>query len=113
RERRLQACALNSASLRVIHRGVGLRRLAGQVGRLHNAPRRESDAVRGEGTWPGHMALDDDIRILERVRLLEDFTHEQLRLLAFGADAMRLQAGRDPVLAGTAAVCALGVGSGP
>ncbi len=79
---------------------------------MHNAPRRESDAVRGEGTWPGHMALDDDIRILERVRLLEDFTHEQLRLLAFGAETMRLKAGRDLYTPGAPADCAFVVAKG-
>ena len=36
------------------------------------------------------MALDDDIRILSAVRLFEGFTQEQLRLLAFGADSLRL-----------------------
>ena len=38
------------------------------------------------------MALDDDIRILSAVRLFEGFTQEQLRLLAFGAEATFLQA---------------------
>ncbi|MBZ9981700.1 MULTISPECIES: cyclic nucleotide-binding domain-containing protein [unclassified Mesorhizobium] len=38
------------------------------------------------------MALDDDIRILSAVRLFEGFTQEQLRLLAFGAETMLLQA---------------------
>ena len=41
------------------------------------------------------MALDDDIRILSSVSLFEGFTPEQLRLLAFGAEGMRLSAGRD------------------
>ncbi len=40
------------------------------------------------------MALDDHIRILSGVRLFEGFTPEQLRLLAFGAEAMRLPAGK-------------------
>jgi CRP-like cAMP-binding protein len=40
------------------------------------------------------MALDDHIRILSGVRLFEGFTQEQLRLLAFGAEVMRLQAGK-------------------
>jgi CRP-like cAMP-binding protein len=40
------------------------------------------------------MALDDHIRILTGVRLFEGFTQEQLRLLAFGAEAMRLPAGK-------------------
>lgn len=58
------------------------------------------------------MALDDDIRVLERVRLLEDFTPEQLRLLAFGAETMRLKAGRDLYAPGAAADCAFVVASG-
>ena len=41
------------------------------------------------------MALEDDIRILERADLLKDFTQEQLRLLAFGVENMRLPAGRE------------------
>ena len=40
------------------------------------------------------MALDDDIRILSGVGLFEGFTSEQLRLMAFGAEAMNLKAGR-------------------
>src|SRR5690606_30729900 len=40
------------------------------------------------------MALDDHIRILSGVRLFDGFTQDQLRLLAFGAEAMKLPAGR-------------------
>ncbi|NGN42034.1 cyclic nucleotide-binding domain-containing protein [Mesorhizobium sp. CGMCC 1.15528] len=40
------------------------------------------------------MALDDDIRILSGVGLFEGFSQEQLRLLAFGAEPMRLPAER-------------------
>lgn len=58
------------------------------------------------------MALDDDIRVLERVRLLEDFTPEQLRLLAFGAETMRLKAGRELFQEGAPADCAFVVASG-
>lgn len=58
------------------------------------------------------MALDDDIRILERVRLLEEFTPEQLRLLAFGAETMRLKAGRELFQEGAPADCAFVVASG-
>lgn len=58
------------------------------------------------------MALDDDIRILERVRLLEDFTPEQLRLLAFGGETMRLRAGRELFQQGAPADCAFVVASG-
>ena len=36
------------------------------------------------------MALDDHVRILSGVRLFEGFTQDQLRLLAFGAETMRL-----------------------
>lgn len=41
------------------------------------------------------MALDDDIRVLSRVELFADLTQEQLRLLAFGAENMKVAAGRD------------------
>ena len=40
------------------------------------------------------MALDDHIRILSGVRLFEGFTQDQLRLLAFGAEQMKLRPGR-------------------
>jgi CRP-like cAMP-binding protein len=40
------------------------------------------------------MALDDHIRILSGVRLFEGFARDQLRLLAFGAEAMSIPAGR-------------------
>lgn len=40
------------------------------------------------------MALDDDIRILSGVKLFEGFTSEQLRLLAFGAERVKLPADR-------------------
>lgn len=40
------------------------------------------------------MALDDDIRILSGVKLFEGFTSEQLRLLAFGAEQVKLPADR-------------------
>ena len=39
------------------------------------------------------MALDDDIRILSGVRLFAGFTQDQLRLLAFGAEAMSCRRG--------------------
>ncbi|MGN6583981.1 MAG: cyclic nucleotide-binding domain-containing protein [Rhizobiaceae bacterium] len=41
------------------------------------------------------MALDDDIRTLSGVSLFGSFTQDQLRLLAFGAESMRIAAGRD------------------
>ncbi|WP_274627443.1 cyclic nucleotide-binding domain-containing protein [Arvimicrobium flavum] len=40
------------------------------------------------------MALDDDVRILSGVRLFQGFSPEQLRLLAFGAEALHPAAGR-------------------
>lgn len=40
------------------------------------------------------MALDDDVRILSGVGLFDGLTQEQLRLLAFGAENMRIPAGR-------------------
>src|SRR5690606_12026947 len=40
------------------------------------------------------MALDDDIRTLSAVGLFEGFTQEQLRLLAFGAEATTVGAGK-------------------
>ena len=58
------------------------------------------------------MALEDDIRILQRVRLLEGFTPEQLRLLAFGAESMRFKAGRDLYAEGAEADCAYVIASG-
>lgn len=39
------------------------------------------------------MALDDDIRILSGVGLFDGLSHDQLRLLAFGAERMQLMAG--------------------
>ena len=58
------------------------------------------------------MSLDDDIRILQRVRLLEGFAPEQLRLLAFGAESLRVKAGRDLFTEGSEADCAYVVASG-
>lgn len=40
------------------------------------------------------MALDDDVRILSGVGLFDGLTQDQLRLLAFGAENMRIPAGR-------------------
>ena len=40
------------------------------------------------------MALDDHIRIMSDVRLFEGLAVEQLRLLAFGAETIRLSEGR-------------------
>jgi CRP-like cAMP-binding protein len=49
------------------------------------------------------MSLDDDIRVLRGVDLFDGFTQEQLRLLAFGAENMRLAAGRELYQEGVAA----------
>lgn len=46
------------------------------------------------------MALDDDIRILSGVRLFEGFTKEQVRLMAFGAESLRIGAGKELYLEG-------------
>ncbi|PZO80089.1 MAG: cyclic nucleotide-binding protein [Mesorhizobium amorphae] len=58
------------------------------------------------------MALDDDIRILSGVTLFEGFTPDQLRLLAFGAERLRLDAGHVLFRAGDSADCAYAVASG-
>jgi CRP-like cAMP-binding protein len=58
------------------------------------------------------MALDDDIRILSGVSLFEGFTQEQLRLLAFGTETIRLSSGRELYREGAAADCGFVVASG-
>lgn len=58
------------------------------------------------------MALDDDIRILSGVGLFEELTPEQLRLLAFGAENMRLSAGRELYREGQKADCAYVIARG-
>lgn len=58
------------------------------------------------------MALDDDIRLLGSVGFFEGLTTEQLRLLAFGAESMRLSAGRELYREGAAADGAFIVASG-
>ncbi|MCO5161674.1 MAG: Crp/Fnr family transcriptional regulator [Mesorhizobium sp.] len=58
------------------------------------------------------MALEDDIRILSGVRLFDSLTHEQLRLLAFGAENIRLNKGRDLFREDAAADCAYVVSKG-
>lgn len=40
------------------------------------------------------MALNDDIRALSGVELFREFTQDQLRLLAFGAETLTLSAGK-------------------
>ncbi len=58
------------------------------------------------------MALDDDIRILSGVELFADFTSEQLRLLAFGAETTALQADRKLYREADEADCAYIIVSG-
>jgi CRP-like cAMP-binding protein len=58
------------------------------------------------------LALDDDIRILSAVRLFEGFTREQLRLMAFGAESLRIGAGKELYLEGDTAESAYIVTSG-
>jgi CRP-like cAMP-binding protein len=58
------------------------------------------------------MALDDDIRVLSGVRLFQSFTREQMRLLAFGAENMRLGSGRELYRENSQADCAYVVVSG-
>ncbi len=52
------------------------------------------------------MALEEDVRILSGVRLFDGFTQEQLRLLAFGGEAMRLPERRVLYREGDEADCA-------
>ncbi len=58
------------------------------------------------------MALDDDIRILSGVGLFKELSPEQLRLLAFGAENMKLRAGRELYREGQKADCAYVVARG-
>jgi CRP-like cAMP-binding protein len=52
------------------------------------------------------MALEDDIRILSGVGIFQEFTQEQLRLLAFGTEHLRLPAGRELYREGSPSDCA-------
>lgn len=58
------------------------------------------------------MALDDDIRTLSGVGLFSELNAEQLRLLAFGAETVRLGAGEEIYREGAAADCAFVVARG-
>lgn len=58
------------------------------------------------------MALDDDIRVLSGVDLFGDFTQDQLRLLAFGAERTHLAAERRLYREDDVADCAYVVVSG-
>ncbi len=59
-----------------------------------------------------YLALDDDIRILSGVSLFSELTPEQLRLLAFGAEAARYGAGQEIYREDASADCAYIVVSG-
>jgi CRP-like cAMP-binding protein len=58
------------------------------------------------------MALEDDIRVLSQVRLFEPLGKEQLRLLAFGAETIKLPKGRELYKEGRRADCAFVVAEG-
>ena len=58
------------------------------------------------------MALDDDIRVLSGVGLFRGLAEEHLRLLAFGAEKMRLGPGETLYLEGEPAMSAYVVVSG-
>lgn len=58
------------------------------------------------------MALEDDIQFLSKVPLFGEFGNEHLRLLAFGAETMRFNAGRTIFREGDAADCAYVIVSG-
>ncbi|MAS06331.1 MAG: cyclic nucleotide-binding protein [Ahrensia sp.] len=58
------------------------------------------------------MSLEDDIRILSGVTLFEDLSSEQLRLLAFGAERIRLAKGRELYREGQSAECGFIIISG-
>jgi len=58
------------------------------------------------------LALDDDIRILSGVGLFSELNAEQLRLLAFGAETIRVAAGEEIYREGAAADCAYVVSGG-
>lgn len=58
------------------------------------------------------MALDDDIRVLSRAGLFGDLEPDQVRLVAFGAESIRLAAGKDLFRAGQPTECAFVLVSG-
>ncbi len=58
------------------------------------------------------MALEDDIGILAGVAIFEEFTQEQLRLLAFGTERLKLSSGKELYREGARADCAYVVVSG-
>lgn len=58
------------------------------------------------------MALNDDIALLSTVTLFGDVGEDKLRLIAFGAERRKLQAGQVLFREGTPADCAFVVASG-
>lgn len=58
------------------------------------------------------MALNDDIALLSTVALFSDISEDKLRLIAFGAERRKLQAGQMLFREGTPADCAFVVASG-
>lgn len=58
------------------------------------------------------MSLEDDIRILSGVTLFEDLSSEQLRLLAFGAERIKLAKGRELYRESQSAECGFIIVSG-
>ena len=58
------------------------------------------------------MALNDDIALLQIVPLFSDISEDKLRLIAFGAERRKLQAGQMLFREGTPADCAFVVASG-
>lgn len=58
------------------------------------------------------MALNDDIALLSIVPLFRDIGEDKLRLIAFGAERRRMQAGQMLFREGTPADCAFVVASG-
>lgn len=58
------------------------------------------------------MGLESDIQVLGRVELFSNLNNDQLRLLAFGAESVRLRAGRDVYREKAPADCAFVVVAG-
>ena len=58
------------------------------------------------------MTLDDDIRIIASAKFFDALKPEQLRLLAFGAERLRFNAGRTIYREGDRADCGFVVASG-
>ncbi len=58
------------------------------------------------------MSLEQDIQVLGNVELFGNLSNDQLRLLAFGAESVRLRAGRDVYRQNAPADCAFVVVAG-